>query len=489
MISKLLGLMFGPIGRILFVLLVVAATWVLWAYLPDTCLRKIPLDPRFLYSPENRLTDSSLVCTILSGSGGTNVDRGWQIVRLDDGTVLASEDVGVRWGLSPRGNIFVCNRDGCLAILDTATGRELRRTESFPLDPEVNRRYGSQVYFSADGQRFAAVGDAGVGVFETETAKRVALFNNDKLLFFDLSADGKFIVGRARNSSNWCLWHVGNPQTPDVIGNCGTASIYEMRLSPRGDLLAVHIQRSPPFDSDIDKQMDIWDVQKKAMVYSLPLKDGNLRYSRDGRYLLAGQYGSQMLIDLDSDPPAEVNAASGDNRLWFCSDDGRRQIYSSSYSYSWEVYDTQSRRLIRHRQLKTQDVIAGLSPMGRWVCEHRRLAVNQPTALIAWLERLSGLKFTFTFETEIVNPESGRVVLTLGDRLPALFDDQEQTVWTMPIGAFPGRADFFLEQWSLSGRSIAWWVWMVTVIGCGIIVWEIVRLRLRKLVAVPSPIQ
>lgn len=459
---------------------VAVAIWGAWWLLPPISLNKIPIDSRILNSPRGQHLGQTALFTVRSGSGMSQ-ESGWQLIRLSDGKILGGEVCGMQWGVSPNGALLICKSDDQFVVLETATGNQLRRSGSYPLDSATVRQHGLPIRFSADGGRFAALINDGVVVFETATMRPIAQFENEGNAF-DLSANGKLLLAQDRSSARLVLWDVESQQIVSTLMNDQPAVLEKARISPRGDFVATFINRILTTDADQNDagQISVWGCKNTAEVLTLNTSGDEMRFCQEGRFLVAGYPGRNLFVDLGSEPPIEIGRKLADGYTDRCVSEDGSALLSHDRQNSWRVNSTISHSAVAQGAFNSSDFSGfqvGFSPKGKWLWINGKVSSPASAPWKSWLEEVTGWHLTYTYRSDIVNVNTGLVDLKLNDRQPALFDDLQFAVWTTPIGAFKPGDQFFLEQWHLGRQYPPWWLWLVTVIGIGFIVFDLKRQR------------
>src|SRR3954469_13077219 len=236
MLRRMRRLLFGRVGRAVWLVLVVALVWHWWSENPRP-LRAYDIDGS-VRTPIICVDETGKPPPLFRGDGlfpglidergrpmpacGGNViflrsssrgGYGVTLFRLADGAVLWKQE----WSrslttgphdesavvLTPDRRRFVCRGGDGLHLVESATGQPVGTV--MPTKERAADTLPRLIRFSADGRRFAVEND-GVAVYDADTALRLAHFKTPQLpgpykTMFDISPDGQHVLAETTPSA------------------------------------------------------------------------------------------------------------------------------------------------------------------------------------------------------------------------------------------------------------------------------------------------
>jgi len=467
--------MFGPIGRMLIVLMLIAAAWVLWWVWPARPLRRVQISGTSVPS-EFRLVPESDVAFVSVGQFRLGpMVTGWKLVRLSDGEILASGPCVSTWGISPKGDYVICDELDQFVKIEAATGRELMRSTSMSLPRS------SAIRFSGDVSRFA-IKDQGVKVFETSSLKLVAHLpevQGD----FDLSFVGRFLAATELAPKLFTFWNVDTQERIDSLVDESVANVRVVRISPRGDYAAILVVPQSQVKAEPDSRglvivFDLKSFKRVGEFFCVDNVDSTLQFSADGHLLYIGKlFVPAQFVDLDASPPKILTDEFMKNmaRSAVTPDSGFH--LAINYSNQWRLYSFRDNKLLAEGKVPRDRISNfGLAPDGQWWWSIQWPVELSQSQLRSWIERLIGQRISKSGGAVFRHVSTGRTI-HFGDVFPVAWESSGNKVWTQRnCDSTPGNGmDTILEQWSLDENHSIWWMWILTATGLAVIIVDFKR--------------
>jgi WD40 repeat protein len=218
--------------------------------------------------------------------------------------------------------------DGTLVQWDPATGKR-RHTMSRHLGPVLN--IGYKVAFSADGERFAAVGKEGAAVWSTTTGRPVARPALVPTTSVFLSPDGKRLAVAVPVAKTLQLLEVeSGKKVAELTG--ASHMVRDLAFSADGRLLGAALW---------DGAVKVWDLKTQKLLHTFrhPDRAVCVAFHPNGRQLASGSCDNTAKVwDLETGQEVEtLHGHIGNVMAVGYSPDGKLLATASGNRYAGEV--------------------------------------------------------------------------------------------------------------------------------------------------------
>lgn len=462
-------LFLGPLGRASSTSAIIAVCWLWWWQFPTPKL-SVRIDGYATLDSihESFQIEDSLLFRRPQIPSGFQVGPAWMLLSSRDGSIVAEGDHKDLVRITHAGRRVNVVRDHILRVIDGSTGRQMASQE-LQCPPLVGFQWGKErARCSGDGSRFAFA-HAGVWVYDTSNAKLLAhLKDMDPPI--DISHNGRWVAGTSSQSrSNVVIGEVASSQIVKTLNGIDRQIVHQIRFHPVSDQfiiqseVAVDNQRGDQF-FELRTIPELKLIVKHESVFTPWI-------TLDGRFLCTVGRSEHVVLDITTDPPSKpIASLLGANGEPMFSSDGARLVISH-FEHDWSVFDSANWQLLRY---EAPGKLGSATPShsGRRVV----VRINPPAkdlSIVALLKRLGIQHYFSNTRGYVIDVDTGRNLLPLGDHAALGFSRDENSLWTIRhviVGNVP--SDTYIEQWSLIRRP-RWWHLAVTVLSAVLIVLDL----------------
>jgi hypothetical protein len=378
--------------------------------------------------------------------------------------------------------------------------------------------------FSFDGKLFnngtllaVEYRDYRIDVFDAVTAKKVLTIpprRSNVYRRFDVSFDGPYLLltewsGRAHDAnelwdakrgvkimepvgysrfSSHGIWLVSRTDSEATITEPATGKekcrikqdilqgVRELDVRPDGGLVAIN-----DVDSKVPGMIRVYSLPALKLIEELPTTPSThspfLSFSSTGRFLTARQGGAGRIWDLAGSKAQRIAAADSASAygVSIAPDDASYLIHqqkSNSPTMTWELFRTGDAAPIQHGDAGAQ--FAAFSKSGKWMAlgtERITLPKGHLERIRDWVYQKAGFEL-MQQDTWLIDTATGHIVRQISEELPIGFSDNETAIWTVFLTSIGQHWNMRLSQWPLQAPGPPWWLWLVTVGGVGLIVFD-----------------